>query len=198
LAAQADEYRLPSAYRGHRAALCYYYTIAAAQEGALAEAQNSIPYSYRQNPAVPAFPDDKPVFVFDGVCVLCSGGAGWLMRHDRGRHFRLATAQSRLGAALYAHYLIDGNETYLLVSGGLPYTKSDGYLQMCRAVGGWWRPFLLLRLVPRRLRDWGYDVIARNRYRWFGKVAYCQLLTEEMRAMLLDAPGPESDASPAA
>jgi hypothetical protein len=118
----------------------------------LAEAQNSTPYSYRQNPAVPAFPDDKPVFVFDGVCVLCSGGAGWLMRHDRGRHFRLATAQSRLGAALYAHYLIDGNETYLLVSGGLPYTKSDGYLQMCQVGGGcahWSTPVARARASAR-------------------------------------------------
>jgi predicted DCC family thiol-disulfide oxidoreductase YuxK len=164
----------------------------------MAGTRAATPYSYRQDPAVPSFPDDKPVFVFDGVCVLCSGGAGWLMRHDKKRIFRLAPAQSPLGAALYAHYGIDWNETYLLVSDGLPYTKSRGYLHMCRIVGGWWRAVLVLWLIPRALRDWSYDVVARNRYRWFGKVAYCQLIPEDLRVTLLDAPSGEDDAHRAA
>jgi predicted DCC family thiol-disulfide oxidoreductase YuxK len=164
----------------------------------MAESGGATPYSYRHDSAVPAFPDDQPLFIFDGVCVLCSGGAAWLMRHDRKRIFRLSPAQSGLGAALYAHYGIDWNETYLLVSGGLPYTKSRGYLHMCRVVGGWWRAFLVLWLIPRVARDWGYDVVARHRYRWFGKVAYCQLIPEDMRVTLLDAPSGEGDAHRAA
>ena len=154
----------------------------------MADHASVTPYSYRHDPAVPAFPDDRPLFIFDGVCVLCSGGAAWLMRHDHQRVFQMTTAQSPLGAALYAHYGIDWNDTYLMVSGGLPYTKSDGYLQMCRIVGSWWRVFLVLRLVPRPLRDWGYDLIARNRYRWFGRVEYCQLIPEDMRVTLLHPP----------
>jgi predicted DCC family thiol-disulfide oxidoreductase YuxK len=156
------------------------------------------PYSYRDDPAVPASPDDKPVFVFDGVCVLCSGGAAWLMRHDRGRRFRLASAQSPLGAALYAHYGIDWNATYLLISNGRPYIKSDGYLEMGRVIGGWWRLFLVLALIPRAVRDWGYDIVARHRYRWFGKVEYCQLIPEEMRVTLLDPPAAADTHRPAA
>jgi predicted DCC family thiol-disulfide oxidoreductase YuxK len=61
-------------------------------------------------------------------------------------------------------------------------------------VGGWWRLFLVFGLIPRALRDWGYDVIARNRYRWFGKVEYCELIPEDMRAMLLDSPEAGADA----
>jgi predicted DCC family thiol-disulfide oxidoreductase YuxK len=156
------------------------------------------PYAYRDDPAVPTFPDDKPVFVFDGVCVLCSGGAAWLMRHDRGRRFRLASAQSLLGKALYAHYGLDWNATYLLISNGRPYIKSDGYLEMCRVIGGWWRLFLVLALIPRAVRDWGYDIVARHRYRWFGKVEYCQLIPEEMRVTLLDPPAAEDTHRPAA
>jgi len=144
------------------------------------------PYSYRNDPAVPPFPDDKPLFVFDGVCVLCSGGARWLMRHDRQSRFRLSPAQSALGEALYAHYGVVMDETYLLVSGGLPYTKSGGYLHMCRIVGGWWRGLLILGLIPRALRDWGYDVIARNRYQWFGKVAYCELIPDDLKRTLVE------------
>jgi predicted DCC family thiol-disulfide oxidoreductase YuxK len=152
------------------------------------------PYSCGGDPAVPALPDDRPVFVFDGVCVLCSGGAAWLMRHDKKRLFRMTTAQTPLGAALYVHYGIDWNETYLLVSSGLPYTKSSGYLHMCRVLGGWWRLFLVFGLIPRALRDWGYDIIARNRYRWFGKVEYCELIPGDTRAMLLDSPAAGADA----
>jgi predicted DCC family thiol-disulfide oxidoreductase YuxK len=152
----------------------------------MADAASRAPYSYRQDPAVPAFPDDKPLFIFDGVCVLCSGGAGWLMRHDRKRRFRLSAAQSPVGAALYAHYGIAMDATYLLVSDGLPYTKSGGYLQMCRIVGGWWKTLLILGLIPRALRDWAYDIVARNRYRWFGKVEYCELISAELKSTLIE------------
>jgi predicted DCC family thiol-disulfide oxidoreductase YuxK len=144
------------------------------------------PYSYRNDPAVPSFPDDKPLFVFDGYCVLCSGGARWVMRHDRQRNFRFSAAQSTLGKALYAHYGIDWDATYLLVSGGLPYAKSSGYLHMCRIVGGWWRGVLILALIPRPLRDWVYDLVARNRYRWFGTAGYCELIPDDLKPTLVE------------
>ena len=153
----------------------------------MADVRAATPYSYRHDPSVPAFPDDKPVFVFDGVCVLCSSGAAWLMRHDKKQVFRLAPAQSSLGTALYAHYRIDMDATYLLISNGRPYSKSSGYLHMCRIVGGWWRLFLVFGLIPRAARDWAYDLIARNRYRWFGKVEYCQLIPEDLKHTMLDA-----------
>ena len=142
-------------------------------------------FSYRSDAAVPPFPDDRPVFIFDGVCVLCSSGARWLMRHDRRQRFRYATAQSGTGAALYRHYGVELDATYLLLSEGLAYGKSDGYLQMCQLLGGWWRLLLVLGLLPRSWRDWAYDVLARNRYRWFGKVEYCQLLPASLRQSLL-------------
>jgi predicted DCC family thiol-disulfide oxidoreductase YuxK len=152
----------------------------------MADAEALEPYSYQRDPAVPDFPDDKPLFVFDGVCVLCSGGAQWLMRHDSKRVFRLSAAQSPVGAALYRHYGIAMDETYLLISNGLPYTKSGGYLHMCKIVGGWWRAFLIFGLVPRVLRDWAYDIVARNRYRWFGKVGYCELISADLKSTLVE------------
>jgi predicted DCC family thiol-disulfide oxidoreductase YuxK len=69
---------------------------------------------------------------------------------------------------------------------------------MCRVVGGWWRVFQILWLIPLVLRDWGYDFVARHRYRWFGKVAYCQLIPEDLRVTLLDPPSGEGDAHRAA
>jgi predicted DCC family thiol-disulfide oxidoreductase YuxK len=145
----------------------------------------SRPFSYRDDPAVPAFDDSKTLFVFDGVCVLCSGGVSWLMRHDRDGRVNFLSAQSPAGAALYRHYGVVIDESYLLLSDGRAYTASAGYLRLVGLLGGWWRVFGVARIFPERLRDAVYALVARNRYRWFGKTEYCALLTEEQRRRLL-------------
>ena len=143
------------------------------------------PYSYRDDPAVPAFDDHKALFVFDGVCVLCSGGASWVMRHDSKARVNFTPAQETLGQALSAHYGVEMDESYLLIANGRAYTASRGYLELCRILAGWWHVLRVSAIIPERLRDWLYALIARNRYRWFGKTDYCALLTEEQRKRLI-------------
>jgi predicted DCC family thiol-disulfide oxidoreductase YuxK len=145
----------------------------------------SRPYSYRSDPDVPAFDDSHPLFVFDGTCVLCSTGAAWLMRHDRQGRIAFTSAQGELGTALYRHFGREMDQTYLLVADGVAYGESDGYLRLARALGGAWRAATALRLVPRFLRDAAYRVVARNRYRWFGRAESCALLSPEQRGRLL-------------
>ena len=141
-------------------------------------------YSYRNDPDVPEFPDDKPLFVFDGYCVLCSTGVSWLMKHG-GERVRYASAQSPLGEALFRHYEIDPDKTYLLIADGSASGESTGYLRLCRLLGGRWRLFLALGRIPRPLRDWAYRLVACHRYRWFGKVDQCALLSEQQKARML-------------
>ena len=143
------------------------------------------PFSYRSDPDVPAFDDRKALFVFDGVCVLCSGGAAFLMRHDRGARVNFTPAQSQLGRALCRHYDVDWNATYLLVDQGRAYTATAGYLRLCAVLGGAWRVFRAGAVIPERMRDAAYAMVARNRYRWFGTVDHCALLTSEQRARLI-------------
>lgn len=143
------------------------------------------PFSYRLDPAVPAFDDGKALFVFDGVCVLCSGGASWLMRHDRKGCISFTSAQSPLGSALYVHYGLNMDETYLLIHNGKAFTASSGYIRLCAILGGGWHLLRLGAAIPERWRDAAYALIARNRYQWFGRAEYCQLLTEEERERLL-------------
>lgn len=143
------------------------------------------PYAYRTNPDVPSFDDSKPLFVFDGVCVLCSGGASWLMRFDRKRKVNLTSAQGNLGQSLYAHFGMAMDDSYLLIADGRAYTASAGYLRLCRILGGPWHLLRITALIPASLRDWVYGHIARNRYRWFGKVAFCTLLTDEQKKRLI-------------
>lgn len=143
------------------------------------------PYSYRSDPGVPGFDESRALFVFDGICVLCSGGASFLMRHDKDHRVNFTPVRSALGQALYAHYRIDPNETYLVVIEGSAYTASAGYLRLARKLGGIWHLLRAVAAIPESWRDRLYGAVARNRYRWFGTTEHCLLLTPEQRERLL-------------
>jgi predicted DCC family thiol-disulfide oxidoreductase YuxK len=142
-------------------------------------------YSYRGDAAVPLFDDSRALFVFDGVCVLCSGGASWLMRFDRRPKVNFTSMQGTLGQALYRHYGVEPDESYLLIINGRAFTASRGYLELCALMGGVWHLLRVGALIPEGWRDALYAAIARNRYRWFGRVEYCARLAPEQRARLL-------------
>jgi predicted DCC family thiol-disulfide oxidoreductase YuxK len=111
-------------------------------------------YSYRNDPAVPSFPDDRPIVIFDGNCVLCSAFAQFILRTDRRRRFRLMAAQTPLGAALYEHYglFADDYRTNILLEDGRVWAKSDGSIRIFAGLGfpGHGDP---RKAVPRNLRD---------------------------------------------
>ena len=135
------------------------------------------PYSYRDDPSVPAFPDDRPIIVFDGFCALCSGWARFVLRHDRRRLFRLLPAQTPLGHALYRHYGLDPEdyETNVLVEDGEAWFKSEGSIRMFERLGAPWSWAAVMRLLPLPVRDRLYELVARNRLRWFGRRDVCML-----------------------
>nr|WP_298928320.1 DCC1-like thiol-disulfide oxidoreductase family protein [uncultured Erythrobacter sp.] len=144
------------------------------------------PYSYRDDPAVPDFDDSRAVFVFDDVCVLCSGGVSFIMKHDKAGKIAFASAQQQPGAAICDHYGVDWDDSFILLSGGKAFIRTDGYFEVARLLGGVFRLGLIFQIVPRPIRDWFYDLVARNRYRWFGKAEVsCQMLTQEQRERLL-------------
>jgi len=134
-------------------------------------------HSYQSDPAVPAFPDDQPLFVFDGDCVLCSASARFVLRHDRSKRVRLAPAQSPLGSALYRHYGLDPAtfETNILLVDGVAWFKSDAAIRIARLLGFPWSLASLTSLAPRFFRDGLYDMLARNRFRLFGRRRVCYL-----------------------
>jgi predicted DCC family thiol-disulfide oxidoreductase YuxK len=110
------------------------------------------------------------------------------MRHDEAGRINLASAQSSLGAALYRHYGLVLDQSYLLLANGRAFTRSAGFFELFTALGGWWRLLKAAALLPERWRDWLYDRVAANRYRWFGKADHCALLSEEQRDRLLSMP----------
>ena len=135
------------------------------------------PYSYRTDAAVPAFPDDRPVIVFDGICGFCSAWARFVLRHDKTAHFRLLPAQSALGHALYVHYGLDPDsyETNILIENGRAYVKADASLRMMAGLGAPWSWASLLRIVPMPWLDRAYAFVARNRLRIMGRRETCYM-----------------------
>lgn len=144
-------------------------------------------YSYRQDRAVPAFADDKPLIVFDGECVFCSAWVQFALKHDKAERYRFLAAQTPLGEALYRHYGLDERdyETNILVENGRAFFKSDGSIRMVAGLGAPWSAVRVFRLLPRKLADRLYEFVARNRLRIAGRRATCYVPTPEQRGRFL-------------
>lgn len=130
---------------------------------------------------------DAPVLVFDGVCVLCSRWVRFIVRHDRDARIRLASMQSQAGRALLERFGLDPDDplSLLFVVDGRGYQDSDAILRVVASFGGAWRASVLLRLIPRFMRDPLYRWLARNRYRWFGRNAQCLVPSPDQAARFL-------------
>jgi predicted DCC family thiol-disulfide oxidoreductase YuxK len=125
---------------------------------------------------------DGPIVLFDGVCNFCNRSVNFILDHDTRRRFRFAALQSDAGQAVLRRFALrtDDFDTAVLVERGRAYTKSAAALRIARNLGGWWSLLALLFAIPPFLRDAAYDVLARNRYRWFGKADSCRVPTPEV------------------
>lgn len=122
--------------------------------------------------------DPKPaIILFDAMCVLCSANARFILRHDRRRRFRLALMQGEVGADLFRRHGIDpaDPDTILVVDGDRVLRNSDAVLAIYAELGWPWRAAAWLRTLPRGLRDPAYRLVARHRYRLFGRRETCWL-----------------------
>ena len=117
----------------------------------------------------------QAVIVFDAQCVLCSANARLILRRDRRKHFQLASMQGGAGAALLRANGLDPDnpDTIIVVDGERVLRNSDAVLHIYKRLGWPWRALGAAAIVPRRLRDAVYRLVARNRYRWFGKLDQC-------------------------
>jgi predicted DCC family thiol-disulfide oxidoreductase YuxK len=125
---------------------------------------------------------EHPILMYDGVCGICNRTVQFVLRHDREKKFRFAPLQSAFAARILKKKDVnasDLNSFYIVVFRGeqdVLLDRSDAVIFLLDELPGVWRAVArVLRLVPRALRDWGYRVIARNRYRLFGKYVACPL-----------------------
>ncbi|PBB38786.1 DCC1-like thiol-disulfide oxidoreductase family protein [Mesorhizobium sp. WSM3868] len=145
--------------------------------------------SEQKRPLLPGQACDarQPLLVFDGVCVFCSGFVQIVLKIDRNKRFRFATAQSPLGEALFREHGLptEDYDSNLAIIDGAAFTKLDSFVAVMAALGWPWRAARLLLVLPRPLRDWLYDRIAKNRYALFGRKHSCEIPSAELRQRLI-------------
>jgi len=133
-----------------------------------------------------ARPDDD-VILYDGVCVFCSRWVRFVATRDINHRFRFTAIQSRYGTRLAQAFGIDPDDpdTNAVVHGGVAHFKSDAALTVLGALPGWsW--VRIFFVVPKPLRDGLYSLVARNRYRIFGKYEECFVPDADMRARVIE------------
>ncbi len=132
--------------------------------------------------------ENSPILLFDGVCNLCNGLVQFTIERDPQGKFKFASLQSNSGQSLLKKFNLptDDFDSFVLVNGDKHYTKSTASLRVAKGFGGFWALFYGFIIIPKPLRDSVYNLIARNRYRWFGKQETCWMPTPELKARFLE------------
>jgi len=126
----------------------------------------------------------QSVIFFDGVCNLCNSSVQFVIEHDQKNQFKFTTLQGDYAKKMLPKFDTDPEKlnTILLLEDGRLYTKSSAALRVARKLNGL-IPFLYaFIIVPRFMRDWVYDKIAKNRYKWWGKQKICWIPTPELKS----------------
>jgi len=131
--------------------------------------------------------NEKPVILFDGICNLCNGSVQFILKRDIDQKFLFASLQSDFGQRLLKRFGLpaDNFSSFILYQDEKIYTKSTGALMMFSQLKGWkWTK--IFKAVPKFIRDGVYNLIARKRYKWFGKKNECWIPTPELKARFLE------------
>jgi predicted DCC family thiol-disulfide oxidoreductase YuxK len=136
----------------------------------------------------------NPILLYDGVCGLCNRLVQFVLKRDARDHFRFASLQSDFAVRILQRHGLDPHDLdtfYMVTDYGQPderlTARSDAAIAVLRQLGGFWGALaLVLRVLPRWLRDWGYGLVARTRYRIFGKYDTCPLPEQKQRHKFLD------------
>lgn len=128
------------------------------------------------------------VVIFDGVCNLCAHSVRFILDHETEQTLRFTPLQSRAGARLIRELGFDPEDakTFVLIADGKAYVKSDAAIRVSRHFRGAWKLLGAIKIIPEPIRDRAYDVVARNRYRWFGRSDACMVPTPELRARFIE------------
>jgi len=130
---------------------------------------------------------NKNIILFDGVCNLCNSTVQFVIKNDTKNHFLFASLQSEFGQTfLKNHHLNETDfDSIILVEGNKYYMKSDAALRICEKLNFPLKTLTGFLILPKKLRDLGYDLIAKNRYKWFGKQESCWLPTQKLKSKFL-------------
>ena len=127
------------------------------------------------------------LLLFDGVCNLCNALVQFTIKRDPDAKFKFASLQSDIGQKILEEcgLPLDDIDTFLYIDHGKAYLRSDAGLHTCKDIGGIWKVFSAFIIVPRPIRDFIYDLLAKYRYRIFGRKNACMIPTPELKSRFL-------------
>lgn len=132
--------------------------------------------------------NETNIILFDGICNLCNKTVQFIIRRDPKSKFRFASLQSEVGQSLMRQIGLpaENHNSLVYIRDNRFYIKSTAVLRILRGIGGGWLLLFGLIIIPRFLRDLGYDFIAKRRYRYFGKRESCMIPSRKYRGRFLE------------
>jgi len=125
--------------------------------------------------------NEKAIILFDGVCNFCNSSINFVIKHDKKNHFLFAPLQSETAKKLLEKFNIDSSKTdsFILIDNNKLYLKSTAALRVTKHLNKLYPLLYALMITPPFIRNGVYDLIARNRYKWFGKKETCMIPSAE-------------------
>lgn len=133
-------------------------------------------------------PINSSVIFFDGVCNLCNSSVLFIIKRDKKSYFQFASLQSNYAKKVLPDALTkeDNLSSIILMKDGKVFQKSSAALKIAYKLSGLWPLMIVFMIIPKFIRDWVYDIIAKNRYKWFGKKDQCMIPSPELKIRFLD------------
>ena len=132
--------------------------------------------------------NNGPIILFDGVCNLCNSSVQFVIKHDPDAVFKFASLQSDAGQKLLHKYNLTANNfnSFVLIEDNTAYTKSTAALKVAKQLAGLTKLLYGFIIVPPFIRNAVYNLIANNRYKWFGKKEECMLPSPLLQSRFLN------------
>lgn len=129
-----------------------------------------------------------PIILFDGICNLCNASVQYVIKHDQEKTFRFASLQSSFAQKILSDNNLPVNNfnSFVLFDNNKIFTRSTAALKVARKLKGFIKLLYAFIIIPKFIRDAVYNIIAKNRYKWFGKKKECWIPTEELKSLFLD------------
>jgi predicted DCC family thiol-disulfide oxidoreductase YuxK len=131
--------------------------------------------------------NNTAIILFDGVCNLCNSSINFIIKHDKKNYFRFASLQSEKGKELLEKYKIDNLKTdsIVLIEHDAIFVRSTAVLRISKHLNKLYSLLYLFIIIPPFIRNIAYDLIAHNRYKWFGKKDMCMIPTDELKSKFI-------------
>lgn len=126
------------------------------------------------------------IILFDGECNFCEKSVQFIIKRDPNGYFKFASLQSEIGKKLRKKYNVPEHiDSLLLIEQDKWYDKSSAALRICKNLKGFYKISFVFLIIPKPIRDFFYDILAKNRYKWFGKTNHCVIPSQKIRNRFL-------------